>query len=61
MDIDLEKEIHTQYKDVIFDAIRKFGAEKLKPLKEAVPEEVSYLDIRYYVLEFEKGTFGDGS
>lgn len=54
MDIDLEKEIHTQYKDVIFDAIRKFGTEKLKPLKEAVPEEVSYLDIRYYILEFEK-------
>ena len=54
MEIDLEKEIHTQYKDVIFDAIRKFGTEKLKPLKEAVPEEVSYLDIRYYVLEFEK-------
>ena len=63
MEIDLEKEIHTEYKDVIFDAIREFGTEKLKPLKEAVPEEVSYLDIRYYVLEFEKekGTFGDGS
>lgn len=55
MDIDIEKEIHTEYKDVIFDAIRKFGTERLKPLKEAVPEEVTYMDIRYYILKFENG------
>ena len=53
-DLDLEKEIHTEYKDVICDAINTFGTDKLKPLKDAVPNAVSYLDIRYYIYELEK-------
>lgn len=52
--MDLEREVQTQYRDCIYEAIEKFGIEKLKPLKEALPSEVSYLDIRYYVCEYEK-------
>ena len=54
LDIDLTKDINTQYKDIIFDVIRKLGVDKLKPLKEALPDEVTYFDIRFYVHEFKK-------
>ncbi len=50
MDIDLEKEIQTEYKDLILDAIEKIGTEKLKPIKDALPSQVSYLDIQYYII-----------
>ena len=49
MEIDLEKEINVKYKDQILDAIKKYGTKKLKPLKDVLPDEVSYLDIKYYI------------
>ena len=49
MDLNLEKYVHTEYKDEILKAIEEIGTEKLKPIKEALPEKVSYFDIRYYV------------
>lgn len=49
MDLNLEKYVHTEYKDEILKAIEEIGTEKLKPIKEALPEDVSYFDIRYYV------------
>ena len=38
--IDPEKE------NAILEAIQKLGSERLKPIKEALPEEISYTDIR---------------
>ena len=49
MNLNLEKYIHTEYRDEILKVIHEIGTEKLKPIKEALPEEVSYFDIRYYV------------
>ena len=49
MDLNLEKYIHTEFKDEILKAIEDIGTAKLKPIKEALPEEVSYFDIRSYV------------
>ena len=49
MDLDLTKYVHTEYRDEILKVIHEIGTEKLKPIKEALPEEVSYFDIRYYV------------
>lgn len=49
MDLNLEKYVHTEYRDEILKVIHEIGTEKLKPIKEALPEEVSYFDIRYYV------------
>ena len=49
MDLNLEKYVHTEYKDEILKAIEEIGTEKLKPIKEALPEDVSYFDIKYYV------------
>ena len=54
MDVDIEKEINTKFEGQIYEAIRKIGIEKLKPLKEALPEEVSYMDIKYYILKYKK-------
>lgn len=52
--IDLEKDIHTEFRSQIYDAISKIGTEKLKPIKEILPSAVSYMDIRYYIIKLEK-------
>ena len=52
MDIVLDDYIHTEFEDMVFEAIRNLGFERLKPLKEALPEEVSYFDIRYFVAKY---------
>ena len=49
MDLNLTKYVHTEFKTEIEKAINDIGIEKLKPIKEALPEEVSYFDIRYYI------------
>lgn len=54
MDIDLEKDVHIQFEDLIYDAIDKLGFEKLRPLKDFLPEDVSYLDINYFVVKYKK-------
>ena len=40
IDVDLEK------------AIKLIGIEKLRPLKDALPEQVTYFDIHYYVIKY---------
>ena len=56
LDIDLTKCINTQYENDIISAITKLGSEKLRPLIDILPEEVSYFDIKYYVLKFSKNS-----
>lgn len=56
LDIDLTRCVNTQYENDIISAIDKLGCEKLKPLKEILPNEVSYFDIKYYVLKFSKNS-----
>ena len=52
IDVDLEKDVQTQYKDIILNAIKLIGIEKLRPLKDALPEQVTYFDIHYYVIKY---------
>lgn len=54
MPINLEKEIQTQYEKVICDAINKVGIEKLRAIKDIVPNQVTYLDIRYYIAKLNQ-------
>ena len=54
MDVDIEKYIHTEFKDIIFNKINELGFERLRPLKDALPEEVTYFDIRYFIAEYKK-------
>ena len=53
MDIDLSKDVHIQFEGIIYDAIDKLGFEKLRPLKDFLPEDVSYLDINYFVAKYK--------
>ncbi|SHJ49503.1 DNA helicase RecQ [Tepidibacter formicigenes] len=46
LDIDLDEFIQKEYKKEIFDAIKNIGGEKLKPIKEVLPDEVSYFSIK---------------
>ena len=53
MDVDIEKYIHTEYSEIILEKIKELGFERLKPLKDALPDRVSYFDIRYYVSKYK--------
>ena len=54
MDIDIEKEISKEFEDQIKKAIFDLGTEKLKPIKDVLPEGVSYFDIKYYITMTKK-------
>lgn len=54
MDIDLEKDINTNFEKDICLAISKIGCEKLRPLKDALSEDVTYFDIKYYIAKCKK-------
>ena len=52
--IDLNNYIDMDAKDLVFDAFRKCGIEKLKPIKDALPSSISYFDIKYFLACFKK-------
>ena len=54
MDIDLSNDVHTQFEGIIYDAIDKLGFDRLRPLKDFLPDDVSYLDINYFVTKYKK-------
>ena len=53
-DVNLTNYIHPGFKDDIYNAIKTHGYTKLRVLKDALPEDVSYLDIKYYIIEYQK-------
>ena len=53
-DVNLSSYIHSNYRDDIYNAIRTYGYTKLRVLKDALPKDVTYLDIKYYVIEYQK-------
>lgn len=53
-DIDLEKEVHIEYEQDIISAIKDIGTEKLKPIKDALGDEISYFDIKYYIAKLKR-------
>ncbi len=55
LDLNIEQFIPQEHKKDIFAAIEEIGAEKLKPIKEALPEEVSYLAIKAAIYMYNKG------
>ena len=54
MEIDLEGLVHTNFEDEIISAIESCGSQRLRPIKDVLPEEVSYFDIRYYLIKSRK-------
>lgn len=53
-DINLENYIHPEFENDIYNIIDKLGFEKLKPLKDALSEKVSYFDIHYYLITYKQ-------
>ena len=54
LEIDLEKDIQVEFEEAIFRVIDEFGVNQLKILKENLPNQVSYFDIRYFVAKYKK-------
>ena len=55
-DIDLEKDIHTQYEKEICNMIHFMKGSLLRDIKSALPYEVTYFDINYYIAKQEINT-----
>lgn len=49
--INLSNYVNSNFEKDILAAIEKIGYDRLKPLKELLPDEVSYFDIKYYVIK----------
>lgn len=54
MDIDLSKEVNMESEKIIFDAINELGFKKLRPLKDYLPSNITYLDINYFVIKYKQ-------
>lgn len=54
MEINLEKHVNINFEDEIYKAIKIWNGEKLRDLKDMLPEDVSYFDIKYYVIKKQK-------
>ena len=54
LEIDLEKEVHTQYEKEICNMIHFMKGALLRDIKAALPYEVTYFDINYYIAKLEK-------
>lgn len=54
MDIDMSRDVHFKFENIIYDAIDELGFERLRPLKDYLPEDVTYLDIHYFVIKYKK-------
>lgn len=53
MDVDLDRLIPKEHEKLILDKIKEIGAAKLKPLKEALPEEVDYAAIKAVIAKYK--------
>ena len=54
MEIDLEKDGHTQYEKEICNMIHFMNGARLREIKANLPSEVTYFDINYYIAKMEK-------
>ncbi|MCM3765063.1 DNA helicase RecQ [Neobacillus niacini] len=54
MDVDFSRLIPTEYLPLLEKAVAEAGRERLKPIKELLPEEVSYFMIKVYVYYLSK-------
>lgn len=54
MNINIDDLIKKDYEKIILDTIEKVGGNKLKPIKEALPEEVDYMSIKSVWYKYKK-------
>lgn len=53
LDLDLSRFMDESQREEILNAIEKVGYDRLKPIKEIVSEEISYIQIRMVLLDYE--------
>lgn len=49
---DIKFDIDETKENLIKNAIKKVGIQKLKPIKELLPDSISYFDIKYYIAKY---------
>lgn len=54
LEVNLDDFIPSKYKELIYETIEKIGGEKLRPIKEALPEEVDYMSIKAALCAMQK-------
>lgn len=54
LDVDLNDFIPEEHKEQIYNVIKRVGAEKLKTIKEELPEDVSYMSIKAVLCMIQK-------
>lgn len=52
--INLDSFIPPEYSDLIYEKIKTLGTDKLRPIKEALPEDVDYMAIRAAICKYER-------
>ncbi len=52
--IDLIQFVPPSQKEIVLSAIKKVGTERLRPIKELIPDEITYETIRFVVSDFKK-------
>jgi ATP-dependent DNA helicase RecQ len=60
MDINIDDFIQKDYEEIILDAIKSIGGNKLKPIKEALPEQVDYTSIKFVWYKYKNGRNSNG-
>ncbi|WEG10757.1 DNA helicase RecQ [Pullulanibacillus sp. KACC 23026] len=55
LEVDWDRFINADYEEQITNAIHQIGTDKLKPLKEALPEEVDYFMIKAVIQKLKQG------
>ncbi|WP_432666550.1 DNA helicase RecQ [Wukongibacter baidiensis] len=53
LDVDLDEFIPSEYESLIVETIERIGAERLRPIKDELPEEVDYLAIQAVICKYK--------
>lgn len=54
MEINLDEYINEDFRDDVYCAIEQVGYERLRDIKDFVPNEVDYFNIKYFVIDYKK-------
>ncbi|HBC84774.1 MAG TPA: hypothetical protein DCZ30_05050 [Clostridiales bacterium] len=54
MEINLDEYINEDFRDDVYCAIEQVGYERLRDIKDLVPNEVDYFNIKYFVIDYKK-------
>lgn len=54
MEINLNEYINEDFRDDVYCAIEQVGYERLRDIKDLVPDKVDYFNIKYFVIDYKK-------